>query len=422
MSTVPPIQTGPKWLVPAGTTFAALLTVLGAYFEAYPQHHYAGLHLASHLPVIALLLPLMGALGLTLVQRSATGALAIAALACMAWSLLGQLNGATLVPVLVALFWLSRETPWRQALALALPSAILLWVVNGLFGPFGWIGGPGLTMWPEMATALALGGIVYARRQWRAETAARLHDAAIARQEEVQHIIDQERMRIARELHDVVAHSMAMINIQANAALTVIQDNPKAARESVEEIRQASKSGLRELRAILAVMRDPEHGTPTEVVPDLSAIRTLVDAVTAAGTPTSLVVDEEYLEPPAPIALATFRIIQEALTNVVRHARAAETTVTIRRVGSCIRLTIANGPAAQRSIFNEGTGAGIIGMSERARSLSGTFTSGVLENGGFEVTAELPLPTSSGTSLPLGNEKAESGELTTSFDQMAHPS
>jgi signal transduction histidine kinase len=397
---ITPLQTSTqqRWYLPAGIAFVALLTTLGAYFEAFPHNHYAGLHLETHIPLFALLVPLIGALGLSLARRSTVTAFSIAIGSTVIWSLLGQLNGATLVPVLVALFWLSQERPLRQVLTIALPAAAIAWVFNGAFGPFGWIGGPGLTIWPEMLAAVALGGFVLARRQWRAEAEGRLQDAAQAREDELRHLVNQERMRIARELHDVVAHSMAMINIQANAALSLVNSDPIRAAESLNEIRQASKSGLQELRAILTVMRDPDIGDPTtEVVPTIHTIRTLVESITASGTPTRLIVDDHFVEPPPPVALASFRIIQEALTNVVRHASSAETTVTIDRSESLLHLEVVNAPSSLPTLFQEGAKAGIIGMSERARSLSGTFTAAPTEDGGFRIDAELPLSASNGS-------------------------
>jgi signal transduction histidine kinase len=137
-----------------------------------------------------------------------------------------------------------------------------------------------------------------------------------AREEETRRRVDAERMRIARELHDVVAHSMAMINVQATAASMQLAADPASAAEAIQAIRRASKSGLRELRTILEVLRQVDGGTPSVPVPYLRAIAALVEATTAAGTPTTLELAEPPAPLPPPVTLAIYRIVQESLTNV----------------------------------------------------------------------------------------------------------
>ncbi|WP_298344476.1 sensor histidine kinase [Ferrimicrobium sp.] len=382
------------WSIPIGTGFVAILALVGAWFEAHPQNHYAGLHLVTQPPLVAFAIPLAAAMSLLFVRRHSTAVFFVTIVAAIGWSVLGQLNGATLVPILVAGFWVAQEHSWRKAALLGLIGTIALWVANGFLGPFGFIGGPGLTMWPEMVAAFALGSVVSARHLWRDEARARQLDAERAREEEIHLIINRERMRIARELHDVVAHTMAMINIQASAAQLLLDSDPSRASEAIAEIRSASKTGLHELRSILAIMRPPgqdeDHG---EIVPDLSAIRRLVKDWNQAGVPTSLVVEGEATELPTAVALASFRIVQEALTNVVRHAENPTTIVTLAYTPTSLMIDVHNTTTSPSSTFREGAGTGLVGIQERVRSLSGTFTASPLADGGFRIEAVLPLHT-----------------------------
>jgi signal transduction histidine kinase len=195
-------------------------------------------------------------------------------------------------------------------------------------------------MWPELLAAGALGGYVAARRQWLAAERDRAERNEQIREDETRRRVDAERMRIARELHDVVAHSMAMINVQATAASLLLADDPARVADALQEIRRASKGGLRELRAILDVLRQVDGDSP--VVPDLGAITALVDATSAAGTPTTLRADGYPTSLPPPVALAAYRIVQESLTNVIRHAGRASATVTLRHEHGQLLVDIVN--------------------------------------------------------------------------------
>ena len=372
----------------------ALVTVLavaGGYAEANPRHHYGGLHLASHPPLAAYLL--LAVPGLALIWRTTrpVSVLGVAVAGAAGWAALGQIDGAALVPVIVALYWVALTRPRRAAAAAGLAGAAVIFVAEGLLGPFGWLGGPNATMWPELLAAGAVGAYVAARRQWLAAESDRAARAEQAREEETRRRVDAERMRIARELHDVVAHSMAMINVQATAAGLQLADDPAGAAEAIQAIRKASKSGLRELRAILEVLRQVDGGSPEGTVPDLRAIAALAEATSAAGTPTRL----EPAGPPAPlpppVALAVYRIVQESLTNVVRHAGRVAATVRVRQDGGYVYVDVVNDRPPAPAAFSDGTGAGLAGMRERAAALGGTLDAGPRPGGGFAVHARLPV-------------------------------
>jgi signal transduction histidine kinase len=231
---------------------------------------------------------------------------------------------------------------------------------------------------------------VAARRQWLAAESDRAARAEQAREDETRRRVDAERMRIARELHDVVAHSMAMINIQATAAGMQLAADPASAAESIQAIRRASKSGLRELRAILEVLRQADGGSPVPV-PDMRAITALVEATSAAGTPTTLKSAGPPAPLPPPVALAAYRIVQESLTNVVRHAGRVAATVALRLDGGYLYVDVINDGGTAPAACTDGTGAGLAGMRERAAVLGGTLDAGPRHGGGFAVHARLPV-------------------------------
>lgn len=264
-------------------------------------------------------------------------------------------------------------------------------MTEGTLGPFGWLGGPNATMWPELLAAGALGGYVAARRGWLAAERDRAARVAQMREEETRRRVDAERMRIARELHDVVAHSMAMINVQASAAAMLLAEDQEGTAAAIQAIRGASKSGLHELRTILKVLREADGGN--SAAPDLDDIQALADATTAAGTPVTARSGEVAAPVPPPVALAAYRIVQESLTNVVRHASGATATVAIRQDGDDLLVEISNAASrggAGGSAFRDGASTGLAGMRERAAALGGTLTAGPAD-GGFAVRARLPL-------------------------------
>jgi signal transduction histidine kinase len=393
-----------RWLDAAGIALVTALAVAGAYVEANPAHRYGGLHLTSHPPLAAYLLLAVPALALIWRNRRPVEVLGLAVSGAVGWAALGQIDGAALVPVIVGLYWVALTRPRRIAVAAGLAGAAAIFVAEGLLGPFGWFGGPNATMWPELLAAGAVGAYVAARRQWLAAESDRAARAEQAREEETRRRVDAERMRIARELHDVVAHSMAMINVQATAASMQLAADPARAAEAIQAIRTASKSGLRELRAILEVLREVDGRSPAVPVPDLRAIAALVEATRAAGTPTKL----ESTEPPAPlpppVALAAYRIVQESLTNVVRHAGRVAATVGVRQDRGYLYVDVVNEGGA--AAFSEGSGAGLAGMRERAAALGGTLDAGPRPGGGFAVRARLPVAASA---APVREPEAPAG-------------
>ncbi len=375
----------------AGVALVTALTVVGAYVEANPAHRYGGLHLTSHPPLAAYLLLAAPAIALTWRGSRPVVVFGATVAGAVGWAALGQIDGAALVPVMVGLYWVALTRGWRIAVVAGLVGALAIFVTEGLLGPFGWLGGPNATMWPELLAAGAVGAYVAARRQWLAAERERVVRADQDREMETRRRVDAERLRIARELHDVVAHSMAMINIQATAAGMQLATDPQSAAEAIQAIRRASKSGLRELRAILDVLRQVDAGRSSVPVADLRAVAALVEATSAAGTPTTLELAEPEVPLPPLVALAAYRIVQESLTNVVRHAGRVATTVIVRQDDGFPQVDVVNEAGPAPSAFAEGTGAGLAGMRERVTVLGGTLDAGPSPGGGFAIRARLPV-------------------------------
>lgn len=224
------------------------------------------------------------------------------------------------------------------------------------------------------------------REQWARERAER---AEAARRR-----ADEERLRIARELHDVLAHSISVINVQAGVGLALLDTDPEQARTALTTIKDQSKEALGEVRQVLDTLRTPGDA-PRAPAPGLDRLPELVEQAASAG----LTVDVEG-EPPslAPgTDLAAFRIVQEALTNVVRHSGSRHARVHLAREAGALRLRVDDdGPATGDDAG--GSGNGLAGMRERAAALGGTIEAGPRPDGGFRVLAVLPLTASAGTS------------------------
>jgi signal transduction histidine kinase len=209
--------------------------------------------------------------------------------------------------------------------------------------------------------------------------------------------VAEERGRIARELHDVVAHHMAVISVQAGLARFVFDSDPAKARGALGTIADTSGEALEELRRMLQVLRDEDPGAPEGApVPTLDRLADLVDRVRAGGVPVKLAV-EGTARPLAPgVELCAYRVVQEALTNVLKHAERANACVELRyRTHELTVLVTDDGKGVIPDTVLTGAGHGLIGMRERAKLYGGTISLGPRAGGGFAV--ELALPTSAST-------------------------
>jgi signal transduction histidine kinase len=328
------------------------------------------------------------------------------------------------------------------ALAIVIPA---VYMVIGLF-VVGASSHPGLVQLANdflpsvvvLALAIMLGEVVRSRRALAAETADRLRIAAEEREAEAARRVAEERLRIARELHDTVAHSMATIAVQAGSALHVLGDgrDPTAGsgpgsgplvRDALIAIRDTSKSALTDMRTTLGQLR----GSGTDVdaagiaAGGLDRLDALTGAVRAAGAAVSITVNGERGPLPADVDHAAYRILQESLTNVLRHAgqdAKADVCLTYQPGALVIRVTddgtgpaAGGGPGAAATAWPAFSGGhGLHGMSERVAAIGGELSAGPRDGGGFEVEARLPIPPpgAAGPAGPAG--PAASGRPATS--------
>ncbi|GAA3982892.1 sensor histidine kinase [Actinomadura viridis] len=203
--------------------------------------------------------------------------------------------------------------------------------------------------------------------------------------------VTEERLRIAREMHDVVAHSMSLIAVKAGVAVHVAEARPQEALDALRVIEDTSRSALAEMRHLLGVLRtgaaDPADAAPAPV-PGLTGLPRLVDAAGMAGVHVDLRISVDEL--PEGIALAVHRIVQEALTNIVKHAAPARGRVVVEQDAREVRVEVTDDGPGVRVLPGAASGHGLIGMRERAMMYGGDLTAGPRPEGGFAVSARLP--------------------------------
>lgn len=341
----------------------------------------------------ALVLIVIAAAGIALRRTVPWAAVAATAVASCVYMGLGYPYGPILFLLFAALYRIATLTPFRTALVTDLVVLVAFGLVTFIsnharetgesgqsFFNLGWLA------W--LLIPAFLGIFVRTRRE-----AAKYNKEEIARrkEEEDQRKIYEERLRIAQEVHDVVGHGLSVITMQAGVALHVVDRRPEQARVALEAIRTTSKHALDDLRRAIGVFRETDESSATRrPAPGLSRIQDLVDSVVHSGLPVSVEVTGEPVDLPAAVDLAAYRIIQESLTNVLRHAGQASATVHISYADSAVELDITDDGAGGVSTTGGG-GFGIGGMRERARAIGGTLDAGPRADGGFGVHARLPL-------------------------------
>jgi signal transduction histidine kinase len=244
------------------------------------------------------------------------------------------------------------------------------------------------------AGALLLGGSVRSRRAERAAMEERARHLAETREEEARRRVTEERVRIARDLHDSVAHSMASISVQAGVGAHVLDERPEDARAALLAIKHVSRNALAELRATLSMLRS-SRAAPREPSAGLARLPSLVESSRAAGLPVDVVIEGNARPLPPAVDTAAFRIVQESLTNVIRHAGPARVTVAVRHGDDGVEIEVTDdGRGATDGNGNSdgaGGGHGLAGMRERVALLGGELYAGTRRSGGYRVRAQFPL-------------------------------
>ncbi len=350
-------------------------------------------------PLDALAVGLIGVVAgaLAVRRRYPTSVLVVLNVVALAWSAAHYPGRLIQLIPLIACYTLAARRGWRWGLAgagvTALSALVAIQVTFGADVPAGTSGIAVLMA----ATASAAGAAVGYNRALLVATRAQLAREAQTREEQARRRVVEERLRIARELHDVIGHTMASISVQAGVGIHLLATRPGQAVEALSTIKRISDQGLTDVKTILGVLRtaDDEPDRPRTPRGGLDQLDALLDSVRAARVQPLLTVHGSARPLPAAVDLAAYRILQEALTNVVRHARARTIQLDLRYEPAQVVVQIRDdGPAT--GLGHTGTngqdGHGISGMRERALALSGQFSAGPHPDGGFQVRCALPTP------------------------------
>jgi signal transduction histidine kinase len=322
-------------------------------------------------------------------RRRPVAVLAVTTVAATLYEVLPNPPSFAMVGVLIALYTLGTLTDRKRLLLWGAASTALV-LLASLPAPNS------AAFWSEVVRNLSvmlvaglLGDATRNRRAYIAEVERRAEEAERNREEETRRRVDEERLRIARELHDVTAHSLSVIAVQSGVASHVLDSKPEEARRALVAIRQVSRDSLQELRAMLGVLRGAEDdAAPLAPTAGLDRLPDLVRPLEDAGLDVVVTSDGDLTDLPGIADASAYRIVQEALTNVLRHAGKAHVTVTLLREPDALLIDVTDdGPGMHP--FEEGHG--IIGMRERVSALGGALEAGPRDGGGWRVSARLPV-------------------------------
>jgi signal transduction histidine kinase len=325
-------------------------------------------------------------------RRFPLGTVAVATIGSMVLMADGMTYPLTLAAVFYLLYWVAQSATQFRALAVGVTVKAALLTTSLLTHPG--ITGFVILLWA--ALAVTTGTAVRSHRAYQAEVEERARRAEQAREDEANRRVAEERLRIARELHDAVGHHVALINVQAGALVCLLDDEDLLqARESVTHIQRASEEALEELRLTVGLLREP--GTagppePAEPVPGLDRLEELICSFAGAGLRVTREVTGQARPLPEAVELTAYRVIQESLTNARKHADCDTAVVRLGYAPGALRLAVEDeGKADTRRGRRMPEGHGIVGMRERVAALGGRLSAGPGPEGGYRVFAELPL-------------------------------
>jgi signal transduction histidine kinase len=390
------VRRPPAWAADVGVAVAVAVLAVGytaAYGEGEPQFRTRD--------AIAYALTVAASLALVGRRRWPMPVFVVTLAATLAYVGRNYSTGGITLALLVALSTLAAEGNHRRTTVAAVAMLASFVVVRALWVFQGWnyrrtLISPGMVIGGCIA-AVFLGLAVSSRRAYIAEVEDRAERAERSREEEARRRVDAERLRIAREFHDIVGHSIATINVLAGVAVHVMDKRPREAADALRTIKDTSQRALREVRAGLGVLQERDDEGPRAPTPGLAQLELLVATTNKAGIATSVDVSGEPRPLPAPVELAAYRIIQESLTNVIRHAGSdtARVSVIYEDAQVVVEVDDSGRAGADGNGSTPGLGSGIMGMRERALALGGDFSAGRTDDGGFRVRAALPVPAES---------------------------
>jgi signal transduction histidine kinase len=400
----------------ADVALALVLTAL-AVSTAVRDHY--------RLDAISISLLILQTLPIALRRRNPMRILIITGSAITLYSLLGYLgpngvgdsNGA--YGVVVAFYTVAANEPRRRALVAAAATAGCVLASFAAYAAFdsisGWTANLSVT-YISFGLAWVIGDNLRVRRAYTAQLEERAVQLEHEREERATQAVAQERARIARELHDVVAHHVSVMVVQAAGARRVIEKDPALARDALQAVEQAGRTALDEMRRMLEVLRADEAGVGPQ--PGLADLDRLVAQVRETGLPVELTFEGMDHRPlPAGMDLAAYRIVQEALTNAVKHAGKATARVTVRHEPDALDIQVTDdgrGAAAPLLAGAVEGGHGLIGMRERVALYDGALETGPVFPGGYRVHARFPLePAPRGSLATCCDEESALSEVAT---------
>ncbi|WP_407915463.1 sensor histidine kinase [Kitasatospora sp. NE20-6] len=366
----------------ASSVLVAVLQVAGT---AAAARHQAG---RVPLDALAYVLLLLGPALLVFRLRRPVAVVAGTTVVTVAYLLAGYAYGPVFVSLVVAVCSAVQQGHRRAAWAAA-GAFYTAHLLTSFVLPDGWVRGTagGLNGFQELGVAawlllvLAVAEILRFRRE-------RMEAVRAAAEEARRRRADEERLRMARELHDILAHSISLIHLQAGVALELLDARPEQAREALTTIKAASKEALGEVRQVLGTLRGPDAAAPRSPAPGLARLDELVAQARQAGLAVTVRVEGRARRLPAGLDLTAFRVVQEAFTNIVRHSVARQADVLLRWTPDGLTVQIDDpGPAGRDE--PGGSGSGLTGMRERLAAVGGTLEAGP-QDGGFRVRAWLP--------------------------------
>jgi signal transduction histidine kinase len=311
-----------------------------------------------------------------------------------AYLVTSRAQGLALAAPMIALYTAADTTGRRKGLIVGWLAVVMMVGTHTMFGP----GNPWFS-WENLAL-IALGGLAVAagdasrsRRAYIAAFEERARRAETDREQEAQRRVIEERLRIARDLHDVVGHQLALINVQAGVAAHVLEDQPDQARQALAHVRQASRAALGELQDTIWLLRQPGDPTaPTEPTVGLRGLGDMLASFARSGLRIDQDVNGTARQLPSIADLTAYRVIQESLTNVRKHAGDASARVRLSYDPAALHIVVEDdGVGSREHNGGDGTGHGIAGMRERVAAVGGHLNAGPLPDGGFRVSAVVPL-------------------------------
>jgi signal transduction histidine kinase len=355
------------------------------------------------IPIAAVALIAVQSIALAFRRRRPMAVYAIVGCVTIVYSWIGFESNVSGLGVLIAIYTVAASVPLADAVGAA--AIYVGGMTLSLIGAFQARGGTLEVFISEflinllaLVLAWTVGVTVRTRRAYVAALEARNALLEREREDNARLAVALERGRIARELHDVVAHNVSVVVVQAGAAERLVETHPDRAREAMRDVATTGRQALEEMRRLLGVLREDEPGNGMEPQPGVAELETLARRVSDAGLPVELSVQGEQRPLPASAALSAYRIVQEALTNTLRHAGPARARVILRYLPDALEIQVSDngtGSAAARidpAQRTDGGGHGLIGMRERVMLFGGELSAGPRPEGGYAVVARIPTP------------------------------